>query len=154
MINRVIIVGRLTRDPELRTTPNGVNVITFSLAFDNKNRNADGSRSSSFITCTAWRQNADFISKYCKKGTQIGIEGSLQERRFQRRDGSNASVIEIQVDSVTLFGSKANGVPTQNNSFAPQSNQYNNTIDPLENDDDIFGDDGDLADDDLPFGND
>ena len=146
MINRVVIVGRLTRDPELRTTPSGVSVITFSLAFDNKTRNADGTTGTSFINCTAWRQSAELISKYCKKGSQVGIDGSLQERRFQRRDGTNASTMEIQVDSVTLLGSK-NPSTSQ-----PQENAANNAyVQDSEPDDiDLLGGD-DFADDDVPF---
>ena len=151
MINRVIIVGRLTRDPELRSTPSGVNVLTFTLAFDNKNKNADGTRGTSFINCTAWRQLADFVSKYCKKGSQIGVEGSLQERKYQRRDGTNASVIEIQVDGITLLGSKQANATTPNNSYSQQPSTSAFEHDTLLNDDDILGDDGDLADDDLPF---
>ena len=151
MINRVIIVGRLTRDPELRTTPNGVNVLTFTLAFDNKNKNADGTRGTSFINCTAWRQLADFVSKYCKKGSQVGVEGSLQERKFQRRDGSNASVIEIQVDGVTLLGAKQGNTTSINNSNSQQTSTSGFEQDSLLSDDDILGGDDDLADDDLPF---
>lgn len=150
MINRVIIVGRLTKAPELRTTPNGISVMSFTLAFDNKSKGPNGEKTSSFINCTAWRQNAEFISKYCQKGTQIGIEGSLQERKYVRKDGSNASTIDIIVDSVTLFGSKNQNTtggyqqPTmQANTFEAEEPQI----------DDIFKDssDGDLADDDLPF---
>ena len=146
MINRVVIVGRLTRDPELRTTPTGVSVISFSLAFDNKTRNADGSTGSSFINCTAWRQNAEFIAKYCQKGTQVGIEGSLFESRFQRRDGTNASRIEIQVDSVTLFGSK-NPSTSQ-----AQENAANNAYvqDSEPDDEDLLGGEN-FADEDVPF---
>ena len=151
MINRVIIVGRLTRDPELRTTPNGVNVLTFTLAFDNKNKNADGTRGTSFINCTAWRQLADFVSKYCKKGSQVGVEGSLQERKFQRRDGSNASVIEIQVDGVTLLGAKQGNTTSVNNSNSQQTSTSGFEQDSLLSDNDILGGDDDLADDDLPF---
>lgn len=149
MINRVIIVGRLTKTPELRTTPNGISVMSFSLAFDNKSKGPNGEKTSSFINCTAWRQNAEFISKYCQKGTQIGIEGSLQERRYVRKDGSNASTIDIIVDSVTLFGSKNQNT----NGYQPSSMQPNvfEAEDPQV--EDIFKDsnDGDLADDDLPF---
>ena len=121
------------------------------MAFDNKNKNADGTRGTSFINCTAWRQLADFVSKYCKKGSQIGVEGSLQERKYQRRDGTNASVIEIQVDGITLLGSKQANTTTPNNSYSQQPSSSAFEQDTLLNDDDILGDDGDLADDDLPF---
>ena len=147
MINRVILVGRLTRAPELRTTPNGVNVCTFTLAFDNKTRSADGSKTSSFINCTAWRQRADFLAKYCDKGTQIGVEGSLQERKYQRKDGSNASVIEVVVDEISLFGSKGT-----NNSSPAIEQEAGYERDAANSYDDMMAQgDGDLADDDLPF---
>ena len=149
MINRVIIVGRLTKAPELKTTTSGLSVLTFSLAFGNKSKGPDGQRTSSFINCTAWRQNAEFISKYCDKGTQIGVEGSLQERRYQRRDGSNASVIEIVVESVTLFGSKNQNAGNTNYQAASALTPAFQ-VDDLGGDD-LLSDEGDLADDDLPF---
>ena len=149
MINRVILVGRITKEPELRTTASGINVLSFTLAFDNKNKNADGTRGSSFINCTAWRNNADIIAKYCHKGSQIGIDGSLQERKYQRRDGTNASVIEVVVNEVALLGSKGSS-STYNSQPEPASQGYVADEEPV---DDVMagGDDGDLADDDLPF---
>ena len=148
MINRVILVGRLTKEPELRTTASGINVLSFTLAFDNKNKNADGSRGSSFINCTAWRNNAEIIAKYCHKGSQLGIDGSLQERKYQRRDGSNASVIEVIVSDVALLGSKGNS-STYNSQPEPENQGYVPDEEPVE--DVMAGGDGDLADDDLPF---
>ncbi len=150
MINRVILVGRLTKTPELRTTPNGISVMSFSLAFDNKTKGPNGEKTSSFINCTAWRQHAEYISKYCQKGSQIGIEGSLQERRYVRKDGTNASVVEIIVDSVTLFGSKNQSNATTYQQQSAHSNAFESDEPSV---DDIFKDsgDGDLADDDLPF---
>lgn len=148
MINRVILVGRITKEPELRTTSSGINVLSFALAFDNKNKNADGTRGSSFINCTAWRNNADIIAKYCHKGSQIGIDGSLQERKYQRRDGTNASVIEVVVNEVALLGSKGSS-STYNSQPEPASQGYVADEEPV--DDVMAGGDGDLADDDLPF---
>lgn len=148
MINRVILVGRITKEPELRTTASGINVLSFTLAFDNKNKNADGTRGSSFINCTAWRNNADIIAKYCHKGSQIGIDGSLQERKYQRRDGTNASVIEVVVNEVALLGSKGSS-STYNSQPEPASQSY--VADEVPVDDVMAGGDGDLADDDLPF---
>lgn len=141
MINRVIIVGRLTKTPELKTTPSGFSVLTFSLAFDNKVKGADGQRGTSFINCVAWRQQAELVAKYCQKGSQIGVEGSLCERRYQRKDGSNASVMEVQVESITLLGSKSQ---TQN---APAQAYQPDEV-PQE---ELLSNDGDLTDDDLPF---
>lgn len=148
MINRVILVGRITKEPELRTTASGINVLSFTLAFDNKNKNADGTRGSSFINCTAWRNNADIIAKYCHKGSQIGIDGSLQERKYQRRDGTNASVIEVVVNEIALLGSKGSS-STYNSQPEPASQAYVADEEPV--DDVMAGGDGDLADDDLPF---
>lgn len=148
MINRVILVGRITKEPELRTTASGINVLSFTLAFDNKNKNADGTRGSSFINCTAWRNNAGIIAKYCHKGSQIGIDGSLQERKYQRRDGTNASVIEVVVNEVALLGSKSSS-STYNSQPEPASQGYVADEEPV--DDVMAGGDGDLADDDLPF---
>ena len=148
MINRVILVGRITKEPELRTTASGINVLSFTLAFDNKNKNADGTRGSSFINCTAWRNNADIIAKYCHKGSQIGIDGALQERKYQRRDGTNASVIEVVVNEVALLGSKSSP-STYNSQPEPASQGYVADEEPV--DDVMAGGDGDLADDDLPF---
>lgn len=147
MINRVVLVGRLTKTPELKTTTTGLSVLTFTLAFDNKTKGADGQRTSSFINCTAWRQQAEFIAKYCEKGTQIGVDGSLQERRYQRRDGSNASTIEVVVDSVTLLNSKNQGT-TNSQPVNQSATAY--VPDEMPSDD-LLSDDGDLADDDLPF---
>ena len=148
MINRVVLVGRLTKTPELKTTTTGLSVITFTLAFDNKTKGADGQRASSFINCTAWRQSAEFVAKYCEKGTQIGVDGSLQERRYQRRDGTNASVIEVVVDSVTLLGSKNQNSATSSQTVSAPASAYQED-EPTSND--LLTDDGDLADDDLPF---
>lgn len=149
MINRVVLVGRLTKDPELRTTPNGVSVLSFTLAFDNKNKAADGSKTSSFINCTAWRNSAEIINQYCRKGSQLGIDGSLQERRYQRKDGTNASVIEVIVDQVTLLGSKSSNT---NSSVQSKPVDAGYAADEPSNINDVLSSgDGDLADDDLPF---
>lgn len=150
MINRVVLVGRLTKEPELRTTATGVNVLSFTLAFDNKTKNADGSKGSSFINCTAWRNSADIIARYCHKGSQIGVDGSLQERRYQRRDGTNASVIEVQVSEVTLLGSKG-GVATNSTPVDTTPVNHGYVEDEPDTADVMDNGDGDLADDDLPF---
>lgn len=147
MINRVVLVGRLTRDPEVRMTPAGVSVVTVSLAVDTKTKNADGTRGTAFVNVTCWRQSADIIGKYCTKGTQIGVDGYLQSRNYQRKDGTNASVVEVVADSVTLLGSKAG-----NNSSVSGDSGFASDPEPNYGADDIMAQsDGDLADDDLPF---
>ena len=99
MVNRVVLVGRLTKDPELRRTNNGTPVTSFTLAFTNRTKNADGSNSSSFVNCTAWNKTAEIVSQYCSKGSQLCVDGRLVETKFQRKDGTNASRVEIVVEN-------------------------------------------------------
>ena len=103
MINRVVLVGRLTRDPELRRTGAGNPVCTFTVALDNRLKNADGSKSTSFIPCVVFNASAETVSKFARKGMLVGIEGRLNQRSYQKADGSKASVIEVLCDSVQFL---------------------------------------------------
>ena len=107
MINRTIIMGRLTADPELRQTQSGVSVLSFTVAVDSRFANQNGERQTNFIYCVAWRHTAEFISKYFVKGKMIGIEGSLQSRSFVDKNGNNRTVLEVIVESVSFCGSRA-----------------------------------------------
>jgi len=143
MINRAILVGRLTKDPELRTTTSGNTVTTFTLAVDNRTKNADGSRGTTFIGCVCFSQKAEVVAKYTKKGSLLGVEGSLNQRKYQRQDGSTASVIEVMCDNVEFLEPKpANAgydeVPPFDDAPAPVEDSRN--LDSLN-----------LPDDDLPF---
>ena len=149
MINTVVLTGRLTRDPELRMTPNGIEVVTFSLAFDNKSK-TNGDKTTSFINCTAWRQTAKYISNYCKKGNLLGVEGSLQERRYQRKDGTNASVVEIVCSSVTNLSPRSQ-VSDGTSLDSLTTGKTTNSDETQPASDDIMSQGEDLADDDLPF---
>lgn len=147
MINSVVLVGRLTRDVEIKKTQNNLSVTSFSLAVDNRTKDANGNKTTSFINCTAWRQSADFLAKYTHKGSLIGVEGRLQQRSYDRKDGTKANVLEVVVDSVTLLESK--GVSesrVQSNDFASMPIDE---PDMSEEKTDITS--GDLTDDDLPF---
>jgi single stranded DNA-binding protein (ssb) len=151
MINSVVLVGRLTKDIEIRKTQNNLSVTSFSIAVDNRTKDAEGNRTTSFINCTAWRQNADILSQYAHKGSLIGVEGSLQQRSFTRRDGTKASVLEVVVNSVTLLESK--GTRTQGANGATQTVEPSSAPvdvpDTSEEKTDVTS--GDLTDDDLPF---
>ena len=103
MINRVVIVGRLTRDPELRRTGAGNPVCTFTVALDNRLKNPDGSKSTSLIPCVVFSASAETVSKFARKGMLVGIEGRLNQRSYQKADGSKASVIEVLCDSVQFL---------------------------------------------------
>ncbi|MBS1705433.1 MAG: single-stranded DNA-binding protein [Armatimonadetes bacterium] len=100
MINRVVLVGRLTRDPELRTTTTGKSVCTFSIAVTKKIKPSDGSPDADFFNVTAWGQTADYVSNYLTKGRLVGVDGRLQSRKYTASDGSNREVIEVVADNV------------------------------------------------------
>ena len=105
MINRVILVGRMTRDPELRKTPSGASVASFTLAVDNRS-GRDGERSASFIPCTIWNQQAENVSRFTHKGSLVGVDGRLNQRSYDSKDGRRVSVIEVICDSVQFLERK------------------------------------------------
>ncbi len=145
-MNKVILVGNLARDPELTTTPNGVNVCRFTIAVSRPFANADGNRETDFINCVAWRSNAEFVSKYFKKGSPAGVCGSIQTRNYEDKDGNKRYVTEVSVDSVEFVGRKSdNGEPTEKSKFDDEpkstSNAGGNKIAKFEP----------IDDDDLPF---
>ena len=141
MFNLVVLTGRLTADPELKTTPNGISVTTFSIAVDRRYRSGE-ERQTDFINIVAWRQTAEFISKYFKKGSLIGIEGSIQTRRYQDKNGNNRTAFEVIANNIQFVESKRDSsVPTDTDEPASFSNASAND----------FADLGDATDDDLPF---
>lgn len=147
MINRVCLIGRLTRDPELRRTNSGMGVTSFTVAFDNRTKNPDGSKSTSFISCTAWNKTAEYVCNYLKKGSLVSIDGRLQERKYQRQDGTNASVVEIIVENIGSLSSRPqNGSQPSSVGTGVANDDYSSDDSNVQ---DILG--TDLADDDLPF---
>lgn len=113
MLNVIAIMGRLTSDPELRTTPSGTNVATFRIACD-RNYVANGEeRGCDFIPVVAWRQQADFVCKYFGKGSMIVIDGCLQSRSFKDKDGNNRTAIEIVAEQINFAGSKESPAHTE-----------------------------------------
>ena len=99
-MNKVILTGRITKDPEVRYTQTGVAVVSFTLAVNRQYRDANGNNQADFINCTAWRQTADFITRYIKKGYMLIVEGSIQSRSYQGQDGQTRYVTEVVCDSV------------------------------------------------------
>lgn len=102
-MNKVFLIGRLTRDPEHRTTPAGAAVCRFTLAVDRSHKNADGSRSADFLTVIAWRQLADLCARYLAKGKQAAVVGQLQSRSYDAQDGSKRYVTEVIADEVQFL---------------------------------------------------
>lgn len=105
MFNLVVLTGRLTADPELKTTTNGTNVTTFSIAVERRYRSGED-RQTDFINIVAWQKTAEFITKYFKKGNLIGIEGSIQTRRYQDKNGNNRTAFEVIANNVQFVESK------------------------------------------------
>ncbi len=140
MFNLVVLTGRLTADPELKTTPNGTSVVSFSIAVDRRYRTGE-ERQTDFINIVAWRSSAEFISKYFQKGSLIGIEGSIQTRRYTDKNGNNRTAFEVVANNVQFVESKRDGGAAVSSEPASFSNADAND----------FADVGTAVDDDLPF---
>ncbi|MGT3822924.1 single-stranded DNA-binding protein [Staphylococcus aureus] len=144
MLNRTVLVGRLTKDPELRTTQNGVNVATFTLAVNRTFTNAQGEREADFINVVVFKKQAENVERYLSKGSLAGVDGRLQTRSYENKVGQRVFVTEVVADSVQFLEPKNNN-QQQNNSYnAPQNRQQNN---PFANANGPI----DITDDDLPF---
>ena len=111
MLNKAILVGRLTADPELRTTPNGVPVTTFRIAIDRPFSSKSGERQADFITIVAWRSSAEFVCKYFQKGSAIGVDGSIQTRDYTDKEGNKRFSFEVVADRVTFVERRQSGAP-------------------------------------------
>ena len=137
MFNLVVLTGRLTADPELKTTQSGISVTSFSIAVDRRYRSGED-RQTDFINIVAWRQTAEFVTKYFKKGSLIGIEGSIQTRKYQDKDGNNRTVFEVVANNVQFVESKRDSAPPSEPASFSNAGV------------DDFAEIGDV-DDDLPF---
>jgi len=143
MINQVVLVGRLTRDPELRKTNSGNAIASFSIAVDSRSRNPDGTWGTTFLNCTLFGAQAENVVKFTRKGSLVGVEGSLNQRNFTRQDGSRGSVIEVICDRVAFLEPKGN-----NEDRGAEGVVFDDAT-PADNGKNL--DSIDLPDDDLPF---
>lgn len=148
-INIVALTGRLTADVELKTTPSGVSVCSFSLAVDSKYQKQGEERKASFINCVAWRNTAEFINKYFKKGSMIGIEGEIQTRNYTDKDGKNRKVTEIIVNNASFCGSKTENGESNINSQQSENDPLNEISANLAQTE--FNEVNNYEQDDLPF---
>ncbi|MEE6656972.1 single-stranded DNA-binding protein [Pediococcus acidilactici] len=141
MINRTILIGRLTKDVELRHTAKGDAVASFTVAVNRQFTNSQGEREADFINCVMWRKAAENFAKYTHRGSLVGIEGRIQTRSYENQQGQRVYVTEVVADNFSLLDSK------------PKGNQQNNTRqastpgDPFANGGKSF----DIGDDSLPF---
>lgn len=138
MINRAILVGRLTRDPELRYTGNGTAAASFSLAVNRQFKNQQGEREADFINCVIWRKAAETFCNYTHKGSQVAIDGRIQTRNYENSEGSRVYVTEIVVENFSFLDS-GNG--------SEGKKKTSSKGDPFASN----GDSIDIDDDDLPF---
>ena len=142
MINRVVLVGRLTKNPEFRTTSNDVNVATFTLAVNRTCTNANGEREADFINVVVFRRQAENVNNYLSKGQLAGVDGRIQSRSYENQEGKRVYVTEVVADSVQFMDSK--GSNQQNNQPQQQRGQAPAGNNPFDNGTDIDNSD-------LPF---
>ncbi|HHC8894340.1 TPA: single-stranded DNA-binding protein [Staphylococcus aureus] len=124
MLNRTVLVGRLTKDPELRSTPNGVNVGTFTLAVNRTFTNTQGEREADFINVVVFKKQAENVKNYLSKGSLAGVDGRLQTRNYENKVGQRVLVTEVVADNVQFLEPKNNN-QQPNNNYQQQNNAYN-----------------------------
>ena len=123
MLNKVILMGRITSDLELKTTSSGISVTSFTIAVERGYVKQGEERKTDFINCVAWRNQAEFICKYFAKGSLVAVEGEIQTRQYQAKDGSNRHATEVVVSGVSFTGERREQNNSGYNSYAPANNQ-------------------------------
>lgn len=113
MINQVTLVGRLTRDPELRRTSDGLPVTSVTLAVSRQFRNQQGEIEADFVQCTIWKKAAENTVQYCRKGSVVGVTGRLQTRHYDNKEGKRVYVTEVVAESIRFLGAKPNYTPSE-----------------------------------------
>ena len=166
-MNRTILVGRLTADPELRTTPNGIATTRITVAVD-RIPNANGERLADFINVVVWRRQAENVAKYCSKGSLVGVDGRIQTRSYDSQDGTRRYVTEVVAENIRFLGSRSgsmppvsgDAVPSEAGGIAPDNIPFpegepmsapETTTDISDDPFKDFGSEVVLSDDDLPF---
>ena len=143
-MNKVILIGRLTKDPELRYTQSGTGVATFTLAVNRRFSNQNGEREADFINCVAWQKSAEFVANYFKKGQEMALEGRLQVRTYDGNDGQRKWVTEVVADQIEFVGAKKNSDGNNNNAAGYSGGVGYNSQNQLGLGEEIVFDDNDL----------
>lgn len=164
MLNRVILVGRLTRDPDLRYTPSGIAVANFTVAVNRPYRNQQGEQEADFVNCVVWRKTAENLASYMKKGSLIGVEGRIQTRSYEGQDGKMVYVTEVLAENIQFLEPRSASQQRMTADFSgghessfqhqAQSPPPSQPTQPKEQPSNPFEQDGeqiDISDDDLPF---
>ncbi|PKK87760.1 MAG: single-stranded DNA-binding protein [Tenericutes bacterium HGW-Tenericutes-8] len=139
MLNRVVLVGRITKDPELKRTQNNIAVVSFTIAVNRQFSNEQGESQADFIQCVAWRKQAENMQSYVRKGALLGIDGRIQTRNYETQNGETRYVTEVVCDAVQFLESK-------------KSDSSTPTYEPIEDDDPFVSSNKSLAsEEDLPF---
>ena len=158
-MNKAILIGRLTRDPELRTIPTGRSVCQFSIAVNRTYTSASGEREADFINCVVWDKQAENLARYQKKGNQIAVDGRIQTRNYDDKDGKKVYVTEILATNISFLDTKGAGNTSNNSLYSmPEPPMQEEVVsekhetvsiekDPFE----AFGDSIEISDNDLPF---
>ena len=154
-MNKVFLIGRLTKDPELRYTGSNIAVATFSIAINRTFTNQNGEREADFINVVVWRKQAENVKNYLSQGSQVAIDGRIQTRSYDDQEGKKRYVTEVVADNVEFLGSKSNretsGTAAIDNPFQPE-NDVDMKMDDVKNDPfKDFGEEIKISDDDLPF---
>ena len=149
MLNRAVIVGRLTKDPELRYTPNGVAVANFTVAVNRPFRNQQGEQEADFINCVTWRKQAENLANYMRKGSLIGVDGRIQTRSCENQEGRRVWVTEVLAESIQFLEYKEDSendrVTVQQQQKSERSHENDFEIEQIE------AEPVDISDDELPF---
>ncbi|MDD2625315.1 MAG: single-stranded DNA-binding protein [Tenericutes bacterium] len=149
MMNKVMLIGRLTRDPDLRYTPSNIATVTFSIAVNRPFTNQNGVREADFINIIAWRKQAENVKKYITKGSLVAVEGRIQTRNYDDKDGKKVYVTEVVADNVQFLEPKGQRSMESNNNYEPSDNVQTTDVgeDPYID----FGQTVELSDDDIAF---
>lgn len=159
MINRVVLVGRLTKDPELRFTSSNIAVVSFTLAVNRNFTTQDGKNEADFIQCVAWRKTAENVGKYVRKGSLVGVDGRIQTRNYEAQDGTRRYITEVVADNVRFLDSRGDSQPTENKQYSNnntnkfEQNKFNPFDSVKEENEDPFSSASsiEIGDDELPF---
>ena len=143
MLNNVVLVGRMTKDAELRYTPQNQAIATFTLAVNRNFKNANGEREADFINCVIWRQQAENLANWAKKGVLIGITGRIQTRSYENQQGQRVYVTEVIADNFQLLESR--------NQSQDKTQAISNEVPDFSRNNNLNGNPMDISDDDLPF---
>ena len=127
-LNKVVLIGRLTRDPELRYTSSGVAMASFSIAVDRKFKNQQGERQTDFFRCKAWRQTAEFVQNYMQKGRLVAVSGSIEMSEYTAQDGTRKTSVDVQCESVDVLEWPKDGSGPRPAGEQPSGQYFNDEV--------------------------